>query len=102
MDAFHALAEPRRRKVVEMLVRRGRLSASQICDEFDVTPQAISQHLRVLREANVLRMEKSAQRRLYSFNPKSMHAIEVWTAEMARLWNRRLDRWERSPQEEHA
>ncbi len=92
MDAFHALAEPRRRKVVEILVHRGRLSASQISDEFDVTPQAISQHLRVLREANVLRMEKSAQRRLYSFNPKSMHQIEAWTADMARLWNSRLDR----------
>ncbi len=102
MDAFHALAEPHRRKVVEILVHRGRLSASEICDEFDVTPQAISQHLRVLREARVLLMEKRAQRRLYSFNPKSMHQIEAWTAEMARLWGSRLDRLERSLKEEQA
>ncbi len=102
MDAFHALAEPRRRKVVEILVHRGRLSASEICDEFDVTPQAISQHLKVLREAHVLRMEKKAQQRLYSFNPKAMRQIEVWTAEIGRLWESRLDRLEKSLKEEQA
>lgn len=92
MDAFHALAEPRRRRVVEILAHRGKLSASQICDEFDVTPQAISQHLRVLREANVIRMERRAQRRLYTFNPQSTNQIQGWAADMAKLWNRRLDR----------
>jgi DNA-binding transcriptional ArsR family regulator len=95
MDAFHALAEPRRRRVVEILAHRGKLSASQICDEFDVTPQAISQHLRVLREANVIQMERRAQRRLYTFNPQSTNQIQVWAAEMAKLWNRRLDRIDR-------
>ncbi len=94
MDAFHALAEPRRRRVVEILAHRGRLSASEICREFDVTPQAISQHLRVLREAKVIRMERSAQRRLYTFDPRSMHEIEAWTTVMTKLWSRRLDRLE--------
>jgi len=83
-----------------MLARRGRLSASQICDEFDVTPQAISQHLRVLREADVIRMEKRAQRRLYSFNPKSMDPIQSWAATMAKTWNSRLDRLDRALKEE--
>ncbi|HZY69559.1 MAG TPA: metalloregulator ArsR/SmtB family transcription factor [Thermoplasmata archaeon] len=100
MDAFLALAEPRRRRVVEILAHRGKLSASQICDEFDVTPQAISQHLRVLREADVIHMEKSAQRRLYTFNPQSTTRIQVWAAEMARLWNRRLDRLNKLLKEE--
>ena len=49
MDAFLALAEPNRRRVVEILAHRGTLTASEICEEFDVTPQAISQHLRVAR-----------------------------------------------------
>lgn len=102
MDAFHALAEPRRRRVVEILAHRGQLSASQICDEFDVTPQAISQHLKVLREANVLRMEKRAQRRLYSFNPRSMNQIQAWAADMASSWSRRLDRLDRALREERA
>jgi DNA-binding transcriptional ArsR family regulator len=92
MDPFHALAEPRRRRVVEILAHRGTLSASQICDEFDVTPQAISQHLRVLREANVIHMERRAQRRLYTFNPQSTTQMQMWAADLAKLWNRRLDR----------
>lgn len=92
MDAFRALAEPQRRKVVEILAHRGKLNASQICQEFDVTPQAISQHLRVLREAKVLRMEKSAQRRIYSFDPRSVLQIQTWTANVARQWSGRQDR----------
>ncbi len=100
MDAFHALAEPRRRRVVEILAHRGTLSASQICDEFDVTPQAISQHLRVLREANVIHMERRAQQRLYTFNPRSTTQMQVWAADMAKLWNRRLDRVDKILKEE--
>lgn len=102
MDAFHALAEPSRRKVVEILAHRGELSATEICLEFDVTPQAVSQHLRVLREANVIQMEKRAQRRLYSFNPRSTDQIKQWTAEMANLWNRRLDRLDKILKQEAA
>jgi DNA-binding transcriptional ArsR family regulator len=100
MDTFAVLAEPRRRRVVEILARRGRLSASQICDEFDVTPQAISQHLRVLREANVIHMERSAQRRMYTFIPRSMNQIQEWAAEMPRMWNSRLDRLDKALKEE--
>lgn len=102
VDAFQALAEPHRRRVVEILAHRGQLSASQICEEFDVTPQAISQHLRVLREAKVLQMEKSAQKRLYSFNPRSMHQIQAWMEDMSRQWTSRLDRLDRALREEDA
>ena len=102
MDAFVALAEPHRRRVVELLAHRGKLSASEISEEFDVTPQAISQHLRVLREANVIHMEKQAQRRIYTFNPQSTTEIQTWAMDMARLWNRRLDRLEKLLKEEAA
>lgn len=100
MDAFSVLAEPHRRRVVEILAHKGQLSASEICDEFDVTPQAISQHLRVLREANVIRMEKRAQRRLYAFNPRSVIQIQAWAAAMTKTWNRRLDRLDNALKEE--
>ena len=100
MDALYALAEPHRHRVVEILAHRGQLSASEICEEFDVTPQAISQHLKVLREANVIQVEKRAQQRLYALNPRSMHQIQVWAAEMARLWSRRLDRLSEALNEE--
>ena len=100
MDALCALAEPRRRKIVEILAHRGQLSASQICDEFEVTPQAISQHLGVLREANVVRMEKRAQQRLYGLNPNSMSDIERWTEKVTLMWNNRLDKLEKALEED--
>ena len=92
MDAFYALAEPQRRKVVEILAYRGQLSATEISDEFDVTPQAISQHLRVLREAKVIQMERRAQQRIYALNPKSTFEVERWAATMTEMWNSRFDR----------
>ena len=94
MDTFYAFAEPNRRKVVEILAHRGQLSATQISEEFDVTPQAISQHLKVLREAGVIRMERRAQQRLYTFNPQSAQQIEKWAAQMTRLWSSRFDAME--------
>ena len=100
MDALTAIAEPRRRRVVEILARRGKLSASQIYQEFDVTPQAMSQHLRVLREADVLQVERKAQQRLYSLNPRSMDQIQGWAVQMARLWLSRLDRLDKALKEE--
>ncbi len=96
MDTFSAIAEPRRRKVVEILAHRGQLSATQICNEFDVTPQAISQHLKVLREANVIQLERRAQQRLYAVNPQSMYQIVRWAADMAEMWNSSLDRLDKA------
>ena len=83
-----------------MLARRGRLSASEICEGFDVTPQAMSQHLKVLREAKVVHMEKRSQRRLYTLNPKSMDSVDEWVSAISRLWSRRLDRLEHALKEE--
>jgi DNA-binding transcriptional ArsR family regulator len=100
VDTIAALAEPQRRRVVEILAHRGRLSASEISGEFDVTPQAVSQHLRVLREANVIRMEKRAQQRLYTLNPRSMNHIQAWAASMAKIWNSRFDRLDQALKEE--
>ncbi len=79
-----------------MLAYRGTLSASEISNEFNVTPQAISQHLRILREAKVIRMEKRAQQRLYSFNPRTMDQVQTWVADLTKLWGGRLDRLEKA------
>ena len=78
-----AIAEPSRRKVVEMLAARGRMSASQICGEFDVSPQDISRHLRVLRESELVLVEKRAQQRIYRVNPGTMMKLEGWAHQMA-------------------
>jgi len=75
MDAFLALAEPTRRNIMEMLAANGNLSASDIYSNFESTPPAISQHLKVLREANLVRVEKRAQKRIYYVNPGPMKEL---------------------------
>jgi DNA-binding transcriptional ArsR family regulator len=90
VDAFSALAEPRRRKIIEMLASDGELSATQIYTRFDITPQAVSQHLKVLLDAGLLEMERRSQQHIYQINPESMAELEDWLAHTKQLWNRRL------------
>ncbi len=91
MDKFQALAEPTRRDIMEMLAANGQLCATEICDKFRVTHPAISQHLRVLREARLVRMEKRAQQRIYRINPDAMLELEEWAKQMTQLWTQRFD-----------
>jgi len=95
MDIFSALAEPTRRTILEMLARNGPLSATEIYDQFPVSPPAISQHLKILREANLVQMEKRAQQRIYQLNPAAMHELEGWAGQMVQLWNQRFDALDR-------
>jgi len=95
MDIFNALAEPNRRRIVEILANQGALSASDISNKFDVSAPAISQHLKVLREANVLQMEKHAQQRMYQINPKAVMELEDWAKQIMQLWTQRYDAFER-------
>jgi DNA-binding transcriptional ArsR family regulator len=95
MDKFHALADPTRRKIMEMLARDGQLSATEICDQFPVSPQAISQHLKVLREAKLVQVEKRAQQRIYQINPVAMLELEEWAKKLRQLWSQRFDALEK-------
>jgi len=94
MDVFYALAEPNRRRIVELLANKGALSASEICSKFDVSAPAISQHLKVLREANVVQMEKRAQQRMYQVNPEALLELEKWARQIVQLWSERFDAFE--------
>jgi DNA-binding transcriptional ArsR family regulator len=91
MDAFSALAEPRRRKIIEILASNGELSATQIYTRFDITPQAVSQHLKVLLAAGLLEVERRSQQHIYQLSPDSMAEVEEWLAHTRRLWSERLD-----------
>jgi DNA-binding transcriptional ArsR family regulator len=91
MDMFVALADPTRRNILELLAKRGELSATAIYEQFPVSPQAVSQHLKVLREANLVEMEKHAQKHLYRINPQTLSQFEEWVNNMQRMWSERFD-----------
>lgn len=90
MDAtLHALAEPRRRAILE-LVRDRELAAGQIAREFEVTRPAISQHLTVLREAGLLHERREGTRRLYRARPAGLAELReyldaFWAGRLADL-----------------
>ena len=91
MDKFKALGEPTRRSILEMLASRGQMSATAIADQFQVSAPAISQHLKILREARLVQMEKQAQQHLYRINPDALHEVEDWAKQMTTLWDQRFD-----------
>jgi len=88
---FSALAETSRFRIFEMLAKYGELSASDICRGFSCSASAISQHLRVLREARLVQVEKRAQRRVYRIDAQTMRELETWIGKRTREWNGRLD-----------
>ena len=78
MDTFTALAEPTRRDILEMLAVNGQMPATAIYKRFKATPPAISQHLKVLKEANLVSVQKRAQQRIYYVNTEPMKELEKW------------------------
>lgn len=95
MDMFSAIADPTRRTIIELLVERGTLSATEISREFKMTPPAVSQHLKVLRDANLITFEKKAQQRIYQINDAKITELEEWVHKLTKQWNARLDRLEK-------
>lgn len=83
MDTFTAIAEPTRRSILEMLAASGNLSATDIYRRFKSSPPAISQHLKVLRETRLVRVEKRAQQRIYYLNPAPLRELEKWIQQFA-------------------
>jgi DNA-binding transcriptional ArsR family regulator len=90
MDMFVALADPTRRTILEILASNGELSATDIYEHFPVSPQAVSQHLKVLREAKLVEMEKRAQKHLYRLNPHTLSQFEAWVQQMKQRWEERF------------
>ncbi len=89
---FTAIAEPTRRNILEMLAIKGELSASTIYDNFPASPPAISQHLKVLRDANLVHVEKRAQFRYYKINPEPIHELEDWIKKLTQIHEERYER----------
>jgi DNA-binding transcriptional ArsR family regulator len=90
MDMFVALSDPTRRAILEILASSGELPATAIYQHFSVSPQAISQHLKALREAELVVMEKRAQKRLYRLNQETLSQFEAWVQQTRQKWEERF------------
>ena len=94
MLAFAALADPTRRRIVEMLAA-SELPAGEIARRFDMTPPAVSQHLKLLRSAGLVSVRRDAQRRIYALDPSGLAELDAWLARYRRFWHDRLASLER-------
>ena len=91
MDPFYALADPTRRQIVETLAR-GEYSFGDIAEQFSMSRPAVSQHLKVLRDAGIVVARADAQRRIYRLQENGLEELDDWLARVKGFWNQRLDK----------
>jgi DNA-binding transcriptional ArsR family regulator len=99
MITLAALADPTRQRIVEMLAT-GPLSSGDIARQFDITAPAVSQHLKTLRAAKLVRARVDAQRRIYELDAEGIDEVADWILKVRRFWAGRLDNLEERLKEE--
>jgi len=99
MDAFTVLADPTRRQIIESL-SLGERAFGEIAEQFEMSRPAVSQHLKVLREADIVSVRADAQRRIYRLNDEALDEIDEWLRKVRRFWSDRLDTLEQALREE--
>ena len=91
---FDVLAEPARRRILDLLLEKPR-SVGELVERVGLSQPGTSKHLRVLREAGLVRVRPEAQRRRYELAPEPLAEVDAWLAPYRRLWAKRLDALER-------
>ncbi|MBY0532027.1 MAG: metalloregulator ArsR/SmtB family transcription factor [Xanthobacteraceae bacterium] len=94
METITALGDPTRQRIVEMLAGK-ELSAGVIASKFEISAPAVSQHLKVLKDAKLVTVRADAQKRLYSLNKDGFEEMDEWLQRIRRYWIRNLDRLEK-------
>ncbi len=90
MRAFAALADPTRRRIVELLAERNG-DAGELAAAFVVSRPAVSRHRRVLRESGLVAVRPRAQRRVFSLGPRPLDELASWLDRYRSFWRQRLD-----------
>src|SRR4051794_13421371 len=90
MEALAAIADATRRELLALLAE-GEIAAGDLAARFPVSRPAISRHLRVLREAGLVRARTDGRRRLYALDPRPLRELDDWLEPYRDLWARRLD-----------
>jgi DNA-binding transcriptional ArsR family regulator len=91
-DVFNAIAEPRRRQIIETLARRGSLAVGALVGAVGLPQPAVSKHLAVLREVGVVSVHKSGRQRVYRLNAQELKSVYDWARAFEPFWSHQLDR----------
>src|ERR1700737_4983268 len=101
-DLWAAIADPSRRRVLDLLVQRGEASASWLAGQVPFTRQAVSKHLVVLEKAGLIGRRKQGREVLFRVNADRLDQATGAMVEVARQWDRRLDTIRRLAEAAHA
>ncbi len=91
-DVFTAIAEPRRRQIIDLLARRRGLAVGAIVLALGLRQPSVSKHLGVLREAGLVFVNKRGQQRVYELNLDPLRPVRDWVKTFEEHWDRQLDR----------
>jgi DNA-binding transcriptional ArsR family regulator len=89
-DAFNAVAEPRRRQILDLLAG-GERPVNDLVRALGIAQPQVSKHLRVLREVGAVEVRDDGRRRLYRLNGRALRPIHDWVKEYERTWSERFD-----------
>jgi len=91
-DVFNAIAEPRRRQIIELLARRGALAVGTLVVALGLPQPAVSKHLGVLRQVGVVAVIKQGKQRVYSLEAAKLKTVHDWVRAFEEHWGHQLDR----------
>ena len=89
-DIFQAIADPTRRAILALIALQA-MTPNAIAEHFDSTRQAVSKHIKILTECEVVRQQQTGREIYYHFNPEKMKEIDIWLDRFRQLWNDRFD-----------
>ena len=89
-DIFQAIADPTRREILVQLAYK-KMTPNSIADKFVISRQAVSKHIKILLECNLLNQEKVGREIYYDFNPEKMQDVDKWVEQFRKLWENKFD-----------
>lgn len=98
MTIYEALAEPTRRRILDLLREQPRL-VGELAELLAISQPGVSKHLKVLRDVGVVRVRQDAQRHWYELRPEPLQEMDAWLGTYRHLWESRLDRLDEYLQE---
>ena len=90
-DVFYAIADPTRRRILDLLAKEG-APVKKLLPMFEMSQPAISQHLRVLRDVGLVAERRAGRERIYSVVAAELETVAEWAMQYERFWTKRLDR----------
>ncbi|HEY4310059.1 MAG TPA: metalloregulator ArsR/SmtB family transcription factor [Pirellulales bacterium] len=91
-DVFNAIAEPRRRKIIDVLAGGRIYAVGELVDALGMPQPTVSKHLGVLRKVGIVSVSKQGQQRLYQLNPKELKPVHDWVKTYEQFWTHQLSR----------